>query len=216
MNPMIIAALVNTATSFIGNKIQKDQATTAKADLEAAEAALPEYKIPDEISENLTQAQQQSLQGMPADQQKMYIENIWRATQQGFGALNQRGLGVAGTSALFRNQQDAYRDLLGADYMARKENLGNLATARGTMAQYKDMKFNIDQQVPMAKFQQASNQLAANQGAFNQSQFDLLGSLGQSTGAAFGAYGNPNPYGYGSTNNFTPNPDIMNNNLTIR
>ena len=208
---MIIAALVNTATTSTANLIQSNTIADAQADLDAAEAALPEYKIPEEVLMNLTQAQQQALQGMPAEQSRMYIENIQRATQEGFGALNQRGLGVAGTAALFRNQQDAYRDLLGADIAQRQQNLGNLATARGTLAQYKDMKFNIDQQVPMAKFQQASNQLAAQQGAVNQSQMDMLSSLGQLGGAAFGGYGNP-----GIGNPFAPNNDIMNNNLTIR
>jgi len=206
---MMIAALVNTATTLVADDIQSNKEREKRAEAAAAEAAIPKYEIPQEVLDNLTDAQQRVLQGMPAEQSRMYIENIQRATQQGFGALNERGLGVAGTSALFRNQQDAYRDLLGADYMARKENLGNLATARGTMAQFKDAKFNIDQQVPMAKFQQASNQLAAQQGAANQSQMDLFSSLGQLGGALGGGYG-------GDTSNFTPNQNIMNNNLPIR
>ena len=88
----------------------------------AASLVRPEYEIPPEIAQNMSAAELQALEGLPAEQKQQYIENIQRGSNEARGAATDRGLGVAGAVGIFQQQSDAYRNLLGMDAQARQQN----------------------------------------------------------------------------------------------
>jgi len=108
----------------------------------------PEYEIPEEVAANLEAAKGATPGGIPDPAMQGYIRNI-----RGLGAgtmenLEDRGLGLAGASGIFREQATAYRSLLGLDAQARdrqKEVIANnLAQARLTSAGFKERQFDIN------------------------------------------------------------------------
>lgn len=108
----------------------------------------PEYEIPEEIRQNLTQAQLMALEGLPTEQKQQFVENIQRTMQSGLRATRDRGLGLAGISGLAQQQTDAFRQLLGIDVSARQANQQQLATARGSLAGFKERAFDINEMQP--------------------------------------------------------------------
>jgi hypothetical protein len=139
----------------------------------------PTYEIPSEIKQNLTQAQLQALEGLPAEQKQSFVENIQRAMTSGQQALTERGLGVAGASGLVQQQIDAYKGLMGQDVAARQANLENLASARGTMASFKERAFDINQMQPFLQQQeQAQQMMGAGQQNIGGAISGGLGNIG--------------------------------------
>lgn len=108
----------------------------------------PEYEIPEEIRQNLTQAQLMALEGLPTEQKQEFVENIQRTMQTGLRGLQERGTGLAGITDLAQQQIDAFRQLFGADVAARQTAQKGLATARGTMAGFKEREFDINEMQP--------------------------------------------------------------------
>lgn len=116
---------------------------------EALEALVrPEFEIPEEIRQNLTQAQLLALEGLPTEQKQQFVENIQRTMQSGLASLQERGTGLAGVTTLAQQQMDAYRTLLGQDVAARQAGQAGLAQARGTMAGFKERQFDINLMQP--------------------------------------------------------------------
>jgi len=74
----------------------------------AKNAVRPEYEIPQEIRDNLTDAEIQAMEGLPAAQKNVLMQNIQRSTQSGMGALDDRKAGLSGLAKLQQNELDAY------------------------------------------------------------------------------------------------------------
>jgi len=140
------AALLSLAAPLIQTGFGLSQYFKGKK--AAADLVRPEYEIPPEIAQNMSAAQLQALEGLPAEQKQQYVENIQRGTQQAMGSLTDRGLGVAGAAGIFQQQSDAYRNLLGMDVQARQQAQGNLADARLTMAGYREKQQQINEFQP--------------------------------------------------------------------
>ena len=50
----------------------------------------PNYEIPQEILDSLTDAQIQALRGMPAEQKQQYVDNVMRSQQASLDAMGDR------------------------------------------------------------------------------------------------------------------------------
>ena len=122
------------------------QTKKAKKALEGLER--PEYEIPEEILENLSAAERMALEGLPARERQIFLEDIQRAISTGGAQLTERGLGVAGVTGLVQEQTDALRGLLQMDVAARKEGQAAVATAKGSLASFKEKEFQINQLEP--------------------------------------------------------------------
>ena len=118
----------------------------AYEEYQADEAAKnrPVYEIPKEITENLTQAQQQSLQGLPEEQKQQYIENIQRGSAQSLAASQSRKGGLSGITAINQQQGQAYNQMLSMDAQARAQNQRALMQQKGVMADYRDQAFQFN------------------------------------------------------------------------
>lgn len=141
----------------------------------------PVYQIPEEIKQNLTQAQQQALQGLPEEQKKQYIENLQRGSAQALSASQSRKGGLAGITALGQQQNQGYAQMLSMDAQARRENQRALMQQRGVMADYKDQAFQFNQVNP---YYEKLSEAQALQGAGMQniSQGFQAGNTGGSGG----------------------------------
>lgn len=112
-------------------------------------ANAPKYQIPDEVTKNLTDAQnyaaQTALEGLPEEQKAQYISNLQRSSAYGMNQLSNRRSGLTGIAALNENQNQGYLNLLSQDSAARRQNqrygMGIVSEARGNVANYKDMQW---------------------------------------------------------------------------
>lgn len=143
----------------------------------------PEYQIPEEIKQNLTQAQLMAIEGLPAEQKRQYIENIQRNMTSNLAALTGRKGGLVGVSGLAQTEADAYKDLLGMDVAAREAKKAEVMTQRAAMGDQKALQWQINQMQPyLQKFGEAQGLMKT--GAENQAigaaeyaklNMDLLG-----------------------------------------
>ena len=160
----------------------------------------PTYEIPQEISQNLSQTQQQALQGMPEDQKQQYISNLQRSSAYSLSQANSRKGGLQGLGAINQNQNDAYGNMLSMDSQARMQNQNQLMGARQTMADYRDQAFQLNKENPYYE-KTAQNNALIGAGMQNMSQGFQQGNQGG--GADFAKAGNKAPQSNG--NNFDTN-----------
>jgi hypothetical protein len=137
----------------------------------------PVYEIPDEVNQNLTDAQRQALQGLPEEQKQQFISNIQRGQAYGLGQLGSRKAGLAGVAALNQQSNDAYGNLLAMDSQARMQNQAALMQQRQNVADYKDQAFQFNKVNPYYE-QTASNNAMIGAGMQNVSQGFQAGNTG--------------------------------------
>lgn len=186
MDPFTISALISGGVQLgtgIYQAIRSSQ----------IEANRPTYEIPDEIKQNLTQAQLNAIEGMPEDVRNRYIDQLTRTMATGLQALGDRRGGIAGVSGLARTATDANRDLASMDAQQRQQQEANLMNARQTMANYKDKAFDWNEKQKYLEEAQAKQALsgAAIQNITGSAN-NVMGGLMQSKYMDFlkGAYGN--------------------------
>lgn len=141
----------------------------------------PTYEIPQEIKENLTDAQQTALMGLPEEQRQMFLSNVQRGAAMGLSQMSSRKGGLAGIAALNQNQNDAYGNLLAMDSQARMQNKGALMQQRQVMADYKDQAFQLNKLNPYYE-NTAQNQAMIGAGMQNMSQGFQAGNSGGNYG----------------------------------
>lgn len=147
-----------------------------KAERRLAELERPEFEIPEEILQNLSVAERMALEGLPAEQRQMFVEDIQRTIQTGGQQLQERGLGVAGVTGLVQEQTDAFRQLLGMDVAARREGQAAAAQARSSVAAFKEKQFDINELQP---YLQEALRSEALQGTGIQNLLRGAGTLGE-------------------------------------
>lgn len=137
----------------------------------------PEYQIPQEIQQNLTQAQMDALEGLPAAQAQQFIQNIQRGSAFGMSQLGSRKAGLAGLATLNQQQQDAYGNLLSMDAQVRQQNKANLMNQRQVMADYRDQAFQLNKLNPYYE-NVAQSEALMGAGMQNMSQGFQAGNSG--------------------------------------
>lgn len=153
MDPFTISALISGGVQ-LGTGIY--QAVRSSQ----IEANRPTYEIPDEIKQNLTQAQLNAIEGMPEDVRNRYIDQLTRTMATGLQALGDRRGGIAGVAGLARTATDANRDLASMDAQQRQQQEANLMNARQTMANYKDKAFDWNERQKYMEEAQAKEALS--------------------------------------------------------
>lgn len=141
----------------------------------------PTYEIPQEIQQNLTQAQNMALQGLPEEQKQQYLSNLQRGSAQALASSSSRGGGLAGIANINQQQNDAYGNLLSMDSQARNQNQQLLMGQRQTMADYKDQAFQINKVNPYYE-KTSQNNAMMGAGMQNMSQGFQAGNTGGSGG----------------------------------
>ena len=99
----------------------------------------PDYQIPDEVYQNLDQAEIMMLEGLPAEQKRSYLDNIERTTQSALENIDKRKGGSGFTQAI-QLEQDAQKNLLAQDVAQKQANIAEAMRQRQNVAGYKDKK----------------------------------------------------------------------------
>jgi hypothetical protein len=127
----------------------------------AKNATRPEYRIPDAIETNMSQAERMQYYGLPDAQKKEYLQNIERAGTAQVSALSDRKAGIAGAITVAQQQRDSYMSLLSADAQQRLANIQRLMDVRSNYAQYEDKEFMLNQLEPFQQEMAAAQQFQA-------------------------------------------------------
>lgn len=182
----------------------------------------PEYNIPQEIGQNLNQAQMLAQQGLPMEQYNRAMANIDRNAAFGLRGMSDRRGGLVGLADLNQTTNDAYNNLAMQDAQARMNNIAQLYNARSTMANYRDKAFEINQMQPYLQQAQAAqgmqgaglqNIMGGLQGignmASSQAYYNALNPMGGGMGNGMEAMMAKNMMGGGQQ--FNPYQTLMNN-----
>lgn len=146
----------------------------------------PEYQIPNEIKQNLTDAQLQEIEGLPAAQRNAYIQNIDRGMAAGLAAGSDRNAGLAGLGSMVSASNDAFTNLLSMDAQARQQNRQNLAMQRQNMAQYKDQAFDINKMQPYIENQVSGDSMLGSGLTNMMDAFQTSAAMAHESGAGEG------------------------------
>lgn len=179
----------------------------------------PTYEIPEEVKQNLSQAQNMALQGLPEEQKQQYLSNLQRGSAQALSSSSSRGGGLAGIANINQQQNDAYGNMLSMDSQARFQNQGVLMGQRQNMADYRDQAFQVNKMNP---YYEKEAEALAMQGAGQQNignSFQIAQGKGSSgMGGAGGSDqgkmseqtgGQQNPYGKSNMGTYD-NPQTQN------
>ena len=159
----------------------------------AGEAERPEYEIPEEFMQNLNQAQQIALEGMPAAQKQQFFQQMQRATAAGMSNLQSGRSGLTGVAGVVQQQKDAALGLASADAQERNRNQQGVMGARMALAGQKEKAFDFNEYQPYMEQKQAGQGLIGSGiqnifGGLDQAALPFLGSNGSGGGGGF----NPN------------------------
>jgi hypothetical protein len=135
MSYVALAAAAVSVGTYAYSEYQKSEADKNR----------PKMEIPKEVTENLTQAQQQALQGLPEEQKRQYLESIRSSTAGALASSQTRKGGLTGISGIQQQENKAYSNLASMDAQARAQNQDKLMRARGDMADYKMQKFQVNE-----------------------------------------------------------------------
>jgi hypothetical protein len=126
-----VALATSVYKGYQGNKREKE----AKDKLSRLQK--PEYVIPQEIKDNLTEAEARSLEGLPASQKKEYIQNLERSQTAAMQESGNRKGGLIGVQNAIQTSNNAYNELVSKDAVARENNRNKVAGARTDLANEK-------------------------------------------------------------------------------
>lgn len=129
----------------------------------------PDYTIPPEIAQNLSDAELAAMEGMPAEQKEAYISNLQRGTAFGLSNMGSRKAGLTGLATLNEQQNQGYANMLAMDAGERMQNQNNLYMARQNSADYKDKAWQFNKQNPYYE-QKQRDQAMMGAGMQNVSQ----------------------------------------------
>lgn len=142
---------------------------------------IPDYEIPQEIYENMTDAEYWSFVGLPEAQKQEFLENSMRTGASALAQSASRKGGLGMVSSIAQQQADSNRQLLTMDAQARMQNIQRFWGARERMAQER----STQQQWKMDKVMYQ-----------RQKRDEMLGAGMQNLAGGFGNFiGNDTPFG---------------------
>jgi predicted transposase YbfD/YdcC len=158
---------------------------------------IPDYEIPQELYENMTDAEYWSFVGLPEAQKQQFIEGSARAGASALSQSASRKGGLGLVSSVAQQQQDSNKQLLSMDAQARMQNIRQHWSARERMAQAKDVKFGHDMDKVMYQLQKRDQMIGAGMQNLGGSFSTFAGSsVDQNFG---GTYGQTASYGGGGS-----------------
>ena len=138
----------------------------------------PTYEIPQELYDNLSDAEKMEVEGLPAAQKKQFVQNVQRAQQSALKAQADRKGGLMGLQSAMQAETDAYTNLMSMDAAAQKESelrkQSMVQQARGAIAGAKDRQY----QEQMGDYQQGVQSAQGMIGAGKQNFMQGLQGIG--------------------------------------
>lgn len=145
---------------------------------------IPEVDIPNEIFQNMSDAEYWSYVGMPEAQRQSYLDNIQSNASMALNSSSSRRGGLGVVADINRNSNQAVREMVSLDSQMRMKNLETLYNARSQVAEADLNKQAVSRENAMFKLQQRNEMI----GAGVQNVMGALGTTG-SLSAMFGEDG---------------------------
>lgn len=185
--PLAIAAGVGAATSLYGMYQGNKQKKAGEQALKNAQK--PTYTIPQELLDNLSDAEKMQVEGLPAEQKKEFVQNIERSQQSAMKASADRKGGLLGLQSSMNQEANAYSNLVSMDASARKESELNkqasIQGARGAIAGAKNMAYGEQKDFYNQQVDSAQANIGAGMQNFQQGLQGLASTGLQVAGAAY-------------------------------
>ena len=184
-----VQAGISAFGAYQGHK-QKKEGERALSKLDR-----PQYEIPQELYDNMSDAERMEVEGLPAAQKKAFVQNIERSQQQALKSQADRKGGLLGIQQSMQNETDAYSNLTSMDAAAYQQSKMNkqasIERARLGLAQAKDKKFGVQSA-------QYGEDVTSAQGMIGAGQQNLMQGLQGIGAAGINAMSMANPLGGGA------------------
>lgn len=108
----------------------------------------PEFAIPQETLDKLTDAQVQSLVGLPEEQRQKMIQDIERGQQSALQQYSSMGAGLKGIAAAQQTATDAMLDVGTLDAQERIAAQQRLQDVRGEVSRLREKEFELNEMQP--------------------------------------------------------------------
>ena len=139
---------------------------------------IPDYEIPKETYDNMTDAEYWSFQGLPEAQKQQFVEQSKRSGATALSRNSERKGGLGLVSSVAQQEQDSATQLLSMDSQQRMANLQNLYRARDVMAGAKDKQFGFKMDKIQYELGKRDEMIGAGLQNFGQSFSTFAGSGG--------------------------------------
>ena len=172
---------IAAGVAVVGGGIKMYQGYKQKQDGIAMEGDLtaPEFQIPPEIAKNMSIAEKQSYQGLPAEQKRAFLENQQRTSQTALRNSSDRRGGLGIISQIQGNENLSNRQLLVDDTNARQQNMQRAMDARSVMADYKMKRFEHQYNEYSSDLDYARAQQGAGSQNISAGMDTAIGGIGQ-------------------------------------
>tara|TARA_B110000858_G_C17801815_1_gene475707 strand:+ start:2591 stop:3394 length:804 start_codon:yes stop_codon:yes gene_type:complete len=137
---LLAVGLGISAAAGIGQSIQ-GIGQVSKSRKEMENLTKPEYIIPDEIKQNLTDAEQRQYYGLPDAQKREFLNNMQQSSTDALRSSATRRGGLQMVSNIQEQQNQMSNQLMIQDVQAREAKVSQLVDARREMAQQRIQKF---------------------------------------------------------------------------
>jgi len=156
----------------------KNQAKKAQSEMDKLNK--PSYTIPQEILDNLSDAEKRTVEGLPAEQKQEYVKNLERSQQNYLKGAKDRKSGLAGLQDSTNRANDQYTNLVSMDAATRAQNKKakeqEISMARSAVANAKNQQFAFNMEDYQAQLQSSQ----ANYQAGKQNQMSGMMQVGSS------------------------------------
>ena len=143
---------------------------------------IPQAEIPQEIYDNMSDAEYYSFIGMPEEQRTRYIDDLRSSTATGMSRISDRRGGLGAVSKLAAGEREGMRDVATMDSKMRMSNLDRLYQARNAKSQVEMAVGDTNRNIAMQK----RNEILNIGGAGMQNMMGAMGTAG-SLSSMFGS-----------------------------
>jgi len=138
--PLLAIGMGISAAAGLAQSIQ-GIGQVSKSRKEMENLTKPEYIIPQEIAQNLTDAEQRQYYGLPDAQKREFLNSMQQSTTDALRSSATRRGGLQMVSNIQEQQNQMSNQLMLQDIQAREAKVGQLMDARREMAQQRLQKF---------------------------------------------------------------------------
>jgi hypothetical protein len=174
--------------NVVEGKKQKDK---AKKEMEGLHK--PVYQIPQEILDNLSDAEKRTVEGLPAEKKQEYVKNMERNQQNYLKNAEDRKAGLAGLQDSTNRANDQLSNLVSKDAEAKRRNeiakRNEIATARAGVANAKNQQFAFNMNDYQSQLQSAQANYQAGAQNLNSGIQQIGSSVVQAGGSLAGGAG---------------------------
>ena len=161
----IMAGMASASATMAGVQYVKGRQDAKKAARDRPVAEIPDYAY-----QNLDQAQVMALEGMSAQDQNVWTNNIKQTSADALSNIGSRKGGLIGVDSVYANENNSLGKLTSTSAGMRRENLLGLRDERNKLADYTQQAYNENERNPYyQKLAQDQARVGALFQNFNQS-----------------------------------------------